>query len=470
MKMEPDTTVARPSASAAGSPVNDGAGGDWTTSPIVVELLARLGDGSPRFVARAPGRLDLMGGLAEYTGSLVLNMTIADHVCVGVQRRSDGELTITCARSLRWDGSTPTVIAMSHLHGPQGAPIDAVEGRQLVEDAAADGVPCVLGTLVEMFRAGLIPRFDDGLSIMVASTLGELADVGRDAALAAATMTAVAGECDATLDPLQAATICQRVENDWLQRPVGVGDAVCVLLGEPHTLAEVRCEPCTIAGSIRVPDELAVIGIDCGAIHPDAKLKFERVRTAAFMGRDLIDRIIRHGGVGRLKWDGYLSQISVTDYVERFRDRLPTKFKGSEYLARFGETGDPLTRIDPDFVYKIRSRTEHHIYEHARACQFVECLSRAIRNEDDRALSKTGELMYASHWSYGQRCGLGSVETDLLVNLIRGHGVDAGIYGAKATARGCGGVVAVLMRADDRAMAAVNAAVDKYQSKTGHKT
>ena len=40
--------------------------------------------------------------------------------------------------------------------------------------------------------------------------------------------------------------------------------------------------------------------------------------------------------------------------------------------------------------------------------------------------------MYASHWSYGRRIGLGAPETDLLVRLAREAGPCAGIYGANA--------------------------------------
>jgi L-arabinokinase len=75
--------------------------------------------------------------------------------------------------------------------------------------------------------------------------------------------------------------------------------------------------------------------------------------------------------------------------------------------------------------------------------------------------------MYASHWSYGQRCGLGSVETDLLVNLIRQHGTPADIYGAKISGRGCGGVVTVLMRTADRAQEALQQVLETYQARTG---
>src|SRR5947209_11766913 len=43
------------------------------------------------FVARAPGRLDVMGGIADYSGSLVLEMPIAEATLAAVQT-SDHEV------------------------------------------------------------------------------------------------------------------------------------------------------------------------------------------------------------------------------------------------------------------------------------------------------------------------------------------------------------------------------------------
>ena len=40
----------------------------------------------PVFVARAPGRLDVMGGIADYSGSLVLQLPLAEACHVAVQR------------------------------------------------------------------------------------------------------------------------------------------------------------------------------------------------------------------------------------------------------------------------------------------------------------------------------------------------------------------------------------------------
>src|SRR5579862_9546195 len=44
--------------------------------------------------ARAPGRLDVMGGVADYSGSMVLEMPIAEAACVAWQWRSDRKLNI----------------------------------------------------------------------------------------------------------------------------------------------------------------------------------------------------------------------------------------------------------------------------------------------------------------------------------------------------------------------------------------
>src|SRR5213082_296158 len=43
------------------------------------------------FVARAPGRLDLMGGIADYSGSLVLQLPIAGAAHVALQLCEGGD-------------------------------------------------------------------------------------------------------------------------------------------------------------------------------------------------------------------------------------------------------------------------------------------------------------------------------------------------------------------------------------------
>jgi galactokinase len=97
----------------------------------------------------------------------------------------------------------------------------------------------------------------------------------------------------------------------------------------------------------------------------------------------------------------------------------------------------------------------------------MERLARAGRTGERDALVEAGELMYASHWSYSQRCGMGGIETDVLVNAVRGQGAARGLYGAKATGMGCGSALAVLMSDQPGAWAALEEACAAYACKTG---
>src|ERR1051325_9409215 len=46
------------------------------------------------FVTRAPGRLDVMGGIADYSGSLVLELPIAEATLIALQRSDERTLKI----------------------------------------------------------------------------------------------------------------------------------------------------------------------------------------------------------------------------------------------------------------------------------------------------------------------------------------------------------------------------------------
>ncbi len=438
-----------------------------SASPVMAEVGRRLLGNSPRFVGIAPGRFDIMGGLADYTGALVLGIPLNEHACVAAQERQDGIISVVFTDVEGRNGSGGVEIPLRSLRGDDARWITPEAGRNLIGLTHGNAETCVVGTIVEAFRAGLFPTLETGLSISLSTTLEGVDGSGRHAAIAAAVLTAVAGLCGQGLEPQQATAICEAAEQNWLGIPTGPADAVTSLLGEPGVVSQFRCDARTMCGSLRLPDHLRLVAIHLGAKSDGLLDRYADVRTTSFMGRLLIDRIVRHDGLYKDQWRGFLSRVSVGDFVERFRDRLPTRLKGSDFLAHFGETGDPLTSIDPDATYRIRSRTEHHVYEHNRSRQFVEAISRAARTRDRRALLEAGEIMFASHWSFGQRCGLGSIEADALVTLLRQHGESSGIFGARITSRGCGGIVGVLCDDGDRTHAALSLALSDYARKTG---
>ena len=73
--------------------------------------------------------------------------------------------------------------------------------------------------------------------------------------------------------------------------------------------------------------------------------------------------------------------------------------------------------------------------------------------------------MYATHWSYGKRCGMGCSETDLLVRLAREMGPERGVYGAKISGGGSGGTVVFLI--DRKAVPRIREIARTYRDETG---
>ena len=447
---------------------------------LQTELSEKLRGKRARFLAQAPGRLDVMGGIAEYTGSLVLHWPIQSTVSVVAQPRSDQEAWIThcgdgvappshtpdgCAGHTTKDRDVTHRVSLSRLR----ASADKADGQlKSIFDPEWDvRTRIVVAVLVELFRRGLLTGSSKGTSVVTGSTFEHSADLGQTASLAVATVLAVCKAADKQIKPMEVADLCQYVENHYLDMPCGAGDAITALVGELDHLLQTTCCPADSGGSVRLPAGVTVVGIRCGSWVTDGVVRYRRARTAAYMGRLLIQKIIDHDGADGLTWKGHLARLGISDFVQRFRDRLPTKITGEDFLSRFGETGDPLTRIEPKFVYKVRSRTEHHVYENARAHQFAQRLSRAARLGDRNITIQAGELMYASHWSHGQRCGLGSIPTEQMVTLLRRRGTEAGILGAKIAGRACGSLVVVLLDDTQEARASVDEVIRQYQAETG---
>lgn len=437
---------------------------------FVGRLGTALGDqwapAARKWVARAPGRIDVMGGFAEYTGSLVLSYPLARGVLVAVAPREDQQVTV-CALSHEGNGSaTQSSWPLARFYAQGGTLAGPARIAAELEKRPCDGARDIAAALYALLENKALPHLGGGLTVGIRSALAGVVGAGAAAANSVATILAVSRWMNLNLEPLACAELACRGQNLLWNRVRDIADAVAVTFSQPGSVLQLNCRTREVIGSLPLPEEVALTAIDCGARSPAATQKYIDARVAALMGRNLIGRILAVDRSPAPSWDGFLSKLSIPDYVERLRDRLPTRMKGCDFLERFGETGDPMTRIEPDKVYKVRSRTEHHIYENARARQFAERLARANRTRDNQAIVEAGELMYASHWSYGQRCGLGSIETDRLVNLLRRVGLDGGVYGARISARGAGGTVTVFHHDSDPTREAIRGAADEYAHTT----
>jgi L-arabinokinase len=409
-------------------------------------------------VARAPGRLDVMGGIADYSGSLVLELPLAEATLVALARSAERRLRVVSLADGAQSRSTSFEIALEALE-EGGAPLGYEAARALFARAERQAWGAyVAGVFLVLMRERRV-RFPGGARLLVSSRVPEGKGVASSAALEVAVLHAAAAAFRISVAPRDAALLCQTAENQVVGAPCGVMDQMTATAGEAGRLLALRCRPAELEGTIEVPGEIAFWGIDSGRSHAVSGSDYGSVRVGAFMGRRILAELAGAGSVP--PWGEFLANLSPSVFRERYAARLPERILGSEFLARYGPTGDTATRVEREKAYAVRTPTAHPIEENFR----VEAFAALLGRRSETAREAMGELMYQSHASYSS-CGLGSERTDLLVRLVREAGPGAGLYGAKITGGGSGGTVAILARRD--AGGAVARVAELYRGETGH--
>lgn len=432
--------------------------------------------------ARAPGRLDVMGGVADYSGSIVMELPIAEAASVAWQWREDRELHIRTVGP-ESEGLNPDVtLSLDDLIDGENRvrPIEEVKARLTAEPStrwAAYLVGCyyvLLAAYSKVSQGHVDERLgEQGANILLKSDVPLGAGVSSSAAIEVATMLALGEAAGVQPSDLTLAAWCQRVENAIVGAPCGIMDQVTVALGEANALTVLRCQPHDLLGTQQIPIGWRFVGIDSGVKHSVGGAAYSRARVGAFMGL----KVIQLESGGKLL-DNYLCNMSPDEFLA-YRDLIPDSLTGAEYHELYGRLPDRATRVDLAETYRPRACAEHPILENERVKHLFALLQIAvIRQEeslevhgmvglDEPVLLEAGRLMYAAHASYGERLDLGSPETDLLVELVRERGPERGLYGAKITGGGAGGTVAVLCLDVPEAEEALREVCAAYTARTG---
>ena len=422
-------------------------------------------------LARAPGRLDVMGGIADYSGALVLEMPIAAATWVAAQPTEEPEVVIQSDDISALEGESTVRLPLAALVPDQPLPYERARAL-LTGDLRRAWAAYAAGALV-VLHAELGRPLRHGLRLSIWSEVPVGKGLSSSAALEVATLEAVASLVGATLNDRDVGLLAQKVENLVVGAPCGVMDQMTSALGRHDHLLELLCQPAEVVGQLRIPGDIEFVGVDSGIRHAVSGADYGTVRAAAFMGYRIIAAAegldARPLGPGRVAIDdprfkGYLANVPADAWHSRHRAQVPQELPGSEFLARFGGTTDPNTTIDPARLYPVRAATAHAIEEHQRVTEFRGLLA-GKSHVDEQTRVRLGELMYLSHASYSA-CGLGSDGTDQLVALVREAGPSQGLYGAKITGGGSGGTVAILVGRDLRRTVGVLA--DRYGRTSGH--
>jgi galactokinase len=193
----------------------------------------------PAAVARAPGRVNLVGEHTDYNGGLVLPVAL--------------ELCTFAAVRLRAD---ERVVARSRERGEATAPLG--------DGPRGDWLDYARGVARELVRLGALPA--RGFELWVETELPEGAGLSSSAALEAASALALLGA--AGVDPARfprpaLAAACQRAEVEFAGVPCGIMDQYAVLCCVPGAALRLDCAALA-ARAAPLPAEWAILVFDTG--------------------------------------------------------------------------------------------------------------------------------------------------------------------------------------------------------------
>jgi galactokinase len=350
---------------------------------------------------RAPGRLDLLGGVADYSGALVL------------------EQALRVATTVTAEPADALVVGPVRLTAAEVAELSTMDDAAV--RAALDATPkwtrYVVGVAIVLVRHGLI---DPPLvHLTVESDVPQSVGVSSSAALEGATARALLG--DAPVDPLRLAAACQEAENRVVGAPCGIMDQVTVAVDAAGHVLPILCRPASIGVPVALPAGVEVVGWPTGASHDVSGSPYRTARAAAFMGK----RMVEDAAGERWPWVSELPLEAV--------DGLPEEVDGAEFLDRWGATDDAVTAVEPARNYPVRAATAFGVGEHRRG----EAALQHLEAGDAAAL---GPLLAASHAGY-EAMGLGHPAADERVAAALAR---PGVHGARSSGGGSGGTVVVL--------------------------
>jgi galactokinase len=410
--------------------------------------------------AFAHGRMDVMGGIADYSGSLVLQMPIAEKTTVSIRNR-EGNLLI-----IKSIGEENLSFRIS-LDEIKSIPVG---NYQLAQKCFTQQKwsSYVVGCVILLIWEKKIEF--TGFDILVESNIPIGKGVSSSAALEVATLKVFTEYFNIPFAGTELPTLAQKVENRIVQAPCGLMDQLTSYFGKPNHLLPITCQPDILHDLLPIPQDVFFMGIDSGVRHSVSGNAYGKVRTAAFMGYSIIANFqgvntknIKKISRNELPQQGYLANLIISYYKFNFERSLPISIKGQDFIEQYGDIIDDVTKINPSENYPVLAATKHAIFENQRILRFITNFKHIENTLIKVAAYKSmGSFMTDSHQSYSN-CGLGSEKTDELVKMANLK-VLQDVHGARITGGGSGGTVCFLC-VGDRGKQAVRDIWNEYQEK-----
>ena len=226
--------------------------------------------------AFAPGRVNLIGEHTDYNGGLALPFAIAEGITVraqeptGDERRPDAMMRVWARELEESDEFSPAAVE------PTSGWRAFVRGVVAELDSAGFPVP---PSRVEI--SGDVPRggglsSSAALEVALCLALSRLSSGGRGR------------PPRATLEPMDIARLCSRVENDWVGAQTGLLDQLACLYGSPDHALLIDFRSLAVEPIPLVLDGWRLVVLDSGERHVHASSGYNERRAECASACELL--------------------------------------------------------------------------------------------------------------------------------------------------------------------------------------
>ena len=174
---------------------------------------------SPRWIAAAPGRVNVIGEHTDYNDGFVLPMAIEFYTVMAADKRPDGKETITFRSLSQPDATTIDLSAPVKPDVPKWGNYPR-------------------GVVAGFLARGINPG---GLDVLLHSTVPLGSGLSSSAALEVATATLIEAVTGQQIDPVEKALLAQKAEHDFAGVPCGIMDQFISALGREGHLLLLDC-------------------------------------------------------------------------------------------------------------------------------------------------------------------------------------------------------------------------------------
>lgn len=339
-------------------------------------------------IARAPGRINLIGEHTDYNGGLVMPAALRFFSWVAAAPRQDGRVVV---HSARFDETVE-------------CPLTQIK-RRSASPGTTHWADYPLGVAACLVEAGC-PL--DGATLMISGNVPLGAGLSSSASLEVATAGALLAISGTRMDDTRIAVLCQRAENEFVGMRCGIMDQYIAVHG--------------VAGF--------ALQIDCDRLqHRVIPLSFESMPAGERARLVVCDTQIKH-------------ELASSEYNRRRSE--------CEQALGLLRTSLPAARTLCDLSTRDLRANSHHLDATLlRRARHVVSENERVRSAADAMLAgdaaRVGALMFASHDSLRDDYEVSCAELDCLVDAARGA---PGVFGSRMTGGGFGGCTVSLVRED----------------------